>query len=448
MSENKRTNKNNVHSNKNDIHANDNVDHADENVKRDDENIKRENENMTTLINAQSLEIDRLYKKTVDAAVQITTIHLKQSRLATQPKQSIETSSGFLYSLNGRIYIITCAHCVLLHAVNEPVDKIYVSVQNINGVKDDNRTFEALIVGVDPIADIAVCRFTCNSFDPPVHCKHETLRFADNRLEKNGGFCFSIGDPLGLDPSSIVTGCIRDKAFNDPSGHFLLEQVTTNILAYPAASGSPVCNYSGDVISLISWSFTLDDQPITNTEVSHGSKNNIAAGFGGGTASHIFRPIIHNIIQNRRCTELNVNGKEYLSYNKCYLAIDNTWGGVSGISLANSVPNKITELPTKGFFVYPLEDSLFNNPEQGDRIKFGDIILAIKDIEGKWQEVDQYSNQAMYNIIYQYNPAKNYKVAFKFISDPTGKAEIKKSKFLLNVDYPIAHDVVPNLFLL
>ncbi|MEM9943816.1 MAG: trypsin-like peptidase domain-containing protein [Planctomycetota bacterium] len=114
---------------------------------------------------------------------------------------------------------------------------------------NDGRLYDAVIVGVDPVGDVALIRLLGRNDFP-------YAEFADSDLVRPGDTCFAIGNPFLLatdfQPSvsmGIVSGTHR---YQYPSGTLLeyTDCIQTDAAINPGNSGGPLFNIHGKLIGI------------------------------------------------------------------------------------------------------------------------------------------------------------------------------------------------------
>ncbi|SIO40603.1 DegQ family serine endoprotease [Halodesulfovibrio marinisediminis] len=151
-----------------------------------------------------------------------------QRRPNPEPQRSL--GSGFILSKDG--YIATNNHVV------DGADKIRVNILDDNG---DYESYEAKIVGTDPLTDLALLKIETKRDLP-------TLELADFSKVEVGQWVLAIGNPFGLDhtvTSGIVSALGRNIS-NNPYDNFLQTDASIN----PGNSGGPLLNLKGEVIGI------------------------------------------------------------------------------------------------------------------------------------------------------------------------------------------------------
>lgn len=142
-----------------------------------------------------------------------------------QPRERNSLGSGFIMSADG--YVLTNAHVV------KDADSILVKL-------DDNREFQAEVVGMDEPSDVALLRI--DATDLP------TVDFGDSDALKVGQWVLAIGSPFGLDHTATqgIVSALNRKLPTDTYTPFIQTDVAVN----PGNSGGPLFNADGEVIGI------------------------------------------------------------------------------------------------------------------------------------------------------------------------------------------------------
>lgn len=183
-------------------------------------------------------------ERTVNAVVHVTTEAMVQQRdpfreffwgYRPAPSQPLRgAGSGVIIAPDG--YIVTNNHVV------EGADKIMVHL-------NDNRTFEARIVGRDPSTDIALLKVDAQDLD--------VLPFGDSDHVRVGEWVLAVGNPMNL-TSTVTAGIVSAKARNirllqyDPARDiFPIESfIQTDAAVNPGNSGGALVNTVGELIGI------------------------------------------------------------------------------------------------------------------------------------------------------------------------------------------------------
>ena len=134
--------------------------------------------------------------------------------------------SGFVISTDG--YIVTNHHVV------NGADKIVVNM--VSG-----KSFEAKIVGSDPVSDIALLKMKDSK-------NLKTVHIGDSDSIEVGDFAIAIGNPFGL-TATFTIGVISSKGqdINTADG---IPRIQTDAAINPGNSGGPLLNLKGEVVGI------------------------------------------------------------------------------------------------------------------------------------------------------------------------------------------------------
>ncbi|MFP4598336.1 MAG: DegQ family serine endoprotease [Persicimonas sp.] len=140
----------------------------------------------------------------------------------------MEMGSGVIVSAEG--YVLTNNHVV------QNADEIQVQIE-------DDRRYEARVVGTDSASDLAVLQLE----DPPENLR--VLDFADAQGPQLGEPVVAIGNPFGL--SSTVTLGIISATGRENIGITDYEDfIQTDAAINPGNSGGPLINMDGEVVGI------------------------------------------------------------------------------------------------------------------------------------------------------------------------------------------------------
>jgi serine protease Do len=106
----------------------------------------------------------------------------------------------------------------------------------------DGRTFEARILGRDPLTDLALLRLQDVKEDLP------TVALGDSDAMRVGDWVMAIGNPFGL-ASSVSAGIISARARDIQAGPYD-DFLQTDAAINPGNSGGPLFNLAGQVIGI------------------------------------------------------------------------------------------------------------------------------------------------------------------------------------------------------
>ena len=242
----------------------------------------------------------------------------------------IGTGSGVIISPNG--YIITNHHVI------ENNSEIEITT-------NDNKTYQATVVGSDPSSDIAVLKINTDQKLPYVF-------FGNSDSTKIGEWVLAVGNPFNLN-STVTAGIISAKSrdLNDTdqkNQSFIQTDAAVNM----GNSGGALVNTKGELIGI-------------NTAIS-----SISGGFVGysfAVPSNTVRKVFEDII-------------EYGNVQKGLL-------GVQGNALNADFAEKFEISDTQGFYISDVEKGLgadLAGLKQGDIIKKvdGTVINQFSDLTG------------------------------------------------------------------
>jgi serine protease Do len=107
---------------------------------------------------------------------------------------------------------------------------------------DDGRSFDAEIVGRDPLTDVALIRLKTKEANLP------TVKLGDSDAMRVGDWLVAIGNPFGL-ASSVSSGILSARARNIHSGPYD-DFLQTDAAINPGNSGGPLFNLKGEVVGI------------------------------------------------------------------------------------------------------------------------------------------------------------------------------------------------------
>lgn len=141
--------------------------------------------------------------------------------------QSTVSGSGFIITEDG--YVVTNAHVIEDHSA------VYVYLE-------DNSRYEAIVVGSDDFADIAVLKIDGDGASFP------TVLFGDSDLIQVGELAVAIGNPTGQLRGTVTQGIVS--AVNRELSSTPLRLIQTDAALNPGNSGGPLFNAYGEVIGI------------------------------------------------------------------------------------------------------------------------------------------------------------------------------------------------------
>lgn len=246
-----------------------------------------------------------------------------------RPKAQVGTGSGVIISPDG--YIITNNHVIA------GSNKIAITL-------NDNRVYEAVLIGTDKKTDIALLKIEAEDDLP-------SIEFGDSDTAKVGEWVLAVGNPFNL-TSTVTAGIISAKA-RDLSGRNSQSFIQTDAAVNPGNSGGALVNSSGQLIGI-------------NTAIS--SQTGSYIGYSFAVPSNIAKKVIQDIIE--------------------YGDVQDGKLGVSGRALSDKAAKEYGVNTTEGFFVNDVED---NTGAQKAGIKSGDIIKKLDNVEiSKFSDLSGY----------------------------------------------------------
>ena len=178
-----------------------------------------------------------------------------------QPVPQEQAGSGVIIEDSG--YIVTNNHVV------EGAESITVTIP-------DGRSFDATIVGTDPLSDLAVIEI--DGDDLP------TVSFGESSTLAVGEWVVAIGNALGLPGGPTVTvGVVSalGRSIQEQSGVTLYDVIQTDAAINPGNSGGPLINLQGEVVG-------INTAKVTAVEVS---------GVGFAVSSNTAKAVVQEIIE-------------------------------------------------------------------------------------------------------------------------------------------------------
>ncbi|MBN2545187.1 MAG: Do family serine endopeptidase [Spirochaetes bacterium] len=140
--------------------------------------------------------------------------------------------SGVVYKQKGnKYYVLTNNHVI------ENVDKIKITI-------DQNKSYDAKLLGTDPDVDIAVVEITTKD-------ELRVAKFGDSDKLNTGDFVIAIGNPYGLQ-GTMTFGIISALGRSDlNTGKVNLTNfIQTDAAINPGNSGGPLLDINGEVIGI------------------------------------------------------------------------------------------------------------------------------------------------------------------------------------------------------
>ena len=205
----------------------------------------------------------------------------------------VGTGSGVIISQDG--YIVTNNH-VIANA-----NQLQVTLNN-------NRTYEAELIGSDPNSDIALIKIDADD-------KLPYLAFGDSDNAKIGEWVLAVGNPFNL-TSTVTAGIVSAKArsLDTRSNQSFIQ---TDAAVNPGNSGGALVNTNGDLIGI-------------NTAIS--SRTGSYVGYSFAVPSNIAKKVIDDILEYGNVQKGNL-GIEVALLNTPY-AIEKGLNEIEGVYIS------------------------------------------------------------------------------------------------------------------
>jgi Do/DeqQ family serine protease len=244
-------------------------------------------------------------------------------------RPQIGTGSGVIISPDG--YIITNNH-----VIND--------AQKISITLNDNRIYDAELIGTDEKTDIALLKINADDELPYV-------TFGDSDQAKIGEWVLAVGNPFNL-TSTVTAGIISAKS-RDLSGKNAQSFIQTDAAVNPGNSGGALVNVNGDLIGI-------------NTAIS--SQTGSYIGYSFAVPSNIARKVVEDIME--------------------YGDVQTGILGVTGGPLNSKAAEQFGVNDTQGFYVSNVEE---DSGAEKAGIKSGDIIKKLDNVEiSKFSDLSGY----------------------------------------------------------
>ena len=313
-------------------------------------------------------------EKTLHAVVHVKNTTISQGYTSyedlffgrSRGRTQVGTGSGVIISSDG--YIVTNNHVIQ-------------GAQSIEVTTNNNKTYNAELIGSDPTTDIALLKIQTN----------ESLNyttFGDSNTTKIGEWVLAVGNPFNL-TSTVTAGIISAKS-RDLSGRNTQSFIQTDAAVNPGNSGGALVNIYGDLIGI-------------NTAIS--SQTGSYIGYSFAVPSNIARKVVEDIMEfgNVQNGILGVIGTELNSKNSEELGIEQT----------------------EGFYVNDVQE---NSGAEISGIQKGDIIKSIDDIKiSKFSDLKGFLNTKSPNDVVEVKMMRKSKIKI---------VKVKLEK-LTTIDIPI-----------
>jgi S1-C subfamily serine protease len=235
-----------------------------------------------------------------------------------QPVPTEQVGSGVIIDQSG--YVVTNNHVI------EGAGSMAVTLP-------DGRSFEAEMIGTDPLSDLAVIKIDGDNLP--------AAAFGDSGRLSIGEWVVAIGNALDLEGGPTVTvGVISamGRTIEAESGWSLYDMIQTDAAINPGNSGGPLINLQGEVIG-------INTAKVSAVEVS---------GVGFAVSSNTAKPVVEELID-----------KGYVS--RPYL-------GISLVTVTPAIANSYGLYTEEGAMVYHVSP---DTPAEDAGLQAGDVITEI-----------------------------------------------------------------------
>ncbi len=204
-------------------------------------------------------------EKTVNAVVHVKNITISRGPsnifeffygYGEQARPQVGTGSGVIVSPDG--YIVTNNHVIA------QANQLMVTLNN-------NKTYEATVVGTDPNTDIALLKIEAEAPLP-------YLVFGDSDSVKVGEWVLAVGNPFNL-TSTVTAGIVSAKARNLGRNQSFIQ---TDAAVNPGNSGGALVNTNGELVGI-------------NTAIT--SQTGSYIGYSFAVPSNIARKIVQDLLE-------------------------------------------------------------------------------------------------------------------------------------------------------
>lgn len=193
------------------------------------------NTNTTTTSSDKTLTTEEIANAASPTVVSITT-ESKQTSKTYSDMVTTGAGSGVIITSDG--YIITCNHVI------SGASKITITT-------NDNKDYEATVVGTDSTTDMALLKINANGLQPAVIGDSDSLKVGENAVV--------IGNPLGELSGTVTEGIIsaKDRDIDVEGQEMTLLQTSATV--NPGNSGGGLFNQYGELVGIVVAKSSGDD---------------------------------------------------------------------------------------------------------------------------------------------------------------------------------------------
>ncbi|WP_299335653.1 trypsin-like peptidase domain-containing protein [uncultured Psychroserpens sp.] len=328
------------------------------------------------LIAGEQPDFTTAAENTIDAVVHVKNTAIVSSQPTLEdmffgrnpsPRAQVGTGSGVIINKNG--YIITNNHVI-------------AGSSSISITLNDNRVYEAELIGTDEKTDIALLKIDAEEDLP-------SIPFADSDMAKVGEWVLAVGNPFNL-TSTVTAGIISAKS-RDLSGRNSQSFIQTDAAVNPGNSGGALVNSRGELVGI-------------NTAIS--SRTGSYIGYSFAVPSNIARKVVEDIMEFGDVQE-----------------------GVLGVSILNrnskeAIEKGLNEID--GVYISEVEE---NSGAKQAGIRNGDIIKKLDNVEiSKFSDLSGYIKTKRPNDVINVEIERNNEV--KTIPVKLSKSDIISVEFI------------------
>jgi len=298
-----------------------------------------------TYHSSQPTDFIEAANKSVEAVVFISSLKDKQQNNKFTRKFNTSTGSGVIISSDG--YIVTNDHVIK-------------GAESIEVMLNDNREFEATVVGKDPTTDLALLKIQSSNLP--------YLSFGNSDSLQIGEWVMAIGNPFRLQ-STVTAGIVSAKArgINILSQQGIESFIQTDAAVNPGNSGGALINTRGDLLG------------INSAIMSNSGKYE---GYSFAIPSNLAKKIIYDI--------------------KEYGAVQRGWMGITIINVNAEIANDIGVEAIEGVY---LEAVNKDGAAQEAGLTRKDLLTSVNDT--KVSSVPEFMEQ-----VARYRPGDKIKIAY------------------------------------
>jgi Do/DeqQ family serine protease len=239
------------------------------------------------------------------------------------PREQVGAGSGVIITKDG--YIVTNNHVV------EGAEEIEITL-------DNNKVYEAELVGTDPATDVALLKIEADNLP--------YLRFGNSDDLRLGEWVLAIGNPYNL-RSTVTAGIVSAKARSMSSlydNEFKIEAfIQTDAAVNSGNSGGALVNIRGELVGI-------------NTAIA--SRTGDFAGYSFAVPTSIVKKIVEDII-------------DYGSVQRALL-------GISMMDVTDEIAKENELKDTRGVYI---ADVVPDSPADKSGIESGDVLVSVNGVD-------------------------------------------------------------------